>query len=122
MAVVYPSTLPCPLLEGHSYRAGDTFLRSQFDYDIRERPTCTKQYEVGFTFLIEGAATMKAFRDFYYVDCLRGTKIFTADWKIEESEVVKEFRFAAPYTVVALGNNNYKVTAVFDMITNIETL
>ncbi len=120
MAITYPSTLPCPIAADFS--PGDTFIRSTFDFSIRERPICTRQYEAKYTFLIEGAAQMKAFRDFYYITTLRGTLPFTADFRVEDNITDKDFRFAAMYKPVYLGNNNYEVIAVFDMLTPIETL
>ncbi len=118
--ITYPATLPCPIMGDFS--PGDTFIRSQFDYGINERPVCTKQYEAKYTFLLEGAVQMKAFRDFYYTTTLRGTLPFTADWRVEENITDKDFRFAAVYKPVFIGNDNYEVIAVFDVMTPIENL
>ncbi len=120
MAIAYPATLPCPI--AGDYSPGDTFIRSQFDFDVRERPICTRQYEAKYTFLIESAAQMAAFREFYYTTTLRGTLPFTADWRVEDNIADKDFRFAAVYKPVFIGNDNYEVIAVFDVMTLIETL
>ena len=118
--IQYPDDLPCPIEA--KYIPGQTFIRSQFEFDIRERPVCTKQYQAEYAFFIEDNATMKKFRDFYYKQLLRGVRTFSATWRVEESDITKEFRFAAPYTPTMLGNSQYKITAVFDLITPIESL
>ncbi len=204
MAIRYPSTLPCPLVEGSEFSPGETFIRSQFDYDIRQRPVCTKQYQVKFTFLFDSSryeegplntadtyyengggaysvrwsgavypgnhnpipvnqwhvmpayhaaydyefrvqeanpiqgikyaverrlalptSLIKQFREFYYTTLNRGVLPFEADWNIEgvyKDGVRKEFRFASMYKPEALGNGQWKVTAIFDLLTPIESL
>ena len=119
-AIVYPAGLPCPIAA--EFIPGETFIRSTFDFDIRERPICTKKYEAKYDFLLEGDAQMKAFREFYYTTTLKGTKLFKANWRVEDNTLDKEFRFSATYKPTYLGNNNYMVTAIFDVMTNIETL
>jgi len=98
----YPATLPCPSLSGNTYSPGSTFIRSEFDYAIRQRKQYYGQYGVGFTFVLESQIKMQAFKDFFYNTLNYGVNSFFADWEVEGMDGVKEFRFSSNYNSVAL--------------------
>ena len=118
----YPTTLPCALLAGNKMQGGRTFLRSEFDSNIRQRKQYCSQYEVGYTFFIESKAQMLLWRDFYYTTLDNGVKSFNSDFEVEGSVIQKEFRFASTYTATALGEGRYSITAIFDLLTPIQSL
>ena len=118
----YPIDLPCPRLSGNTNIPGNTFIRSQFDYGIRQRKQYCSQYGVGFTFIAKSQIQMKAFKDFYYITLNNGVDSFLADWQIQGIDGTKEFRFSDVYDVTALGSNKFSISASFDMITKIKDL
>ncbi len=118
----YPVNLPCPLLSGNTHQPGNTFIRSEFDYAIRQRKQYCAQYSVGFSFIAESQIQMKAFKDFYYTTLNNGVDSFLADWQVEGIDGIKEFRFSANYNPVSLGANKFRISASFDMITKIKDL
>ena len=122
MSITYPSTLPCAQLQGNKMQGGRTFLRSEFDSNIRQRKQYCSQYEVQYSFFIESKAQMIEFKNFYYTTLDNGVKKFNADWEIEGSDIMKEFRFSKTYQATAIGEGQYAVTAIFDMLTPIKSL
>ena len=118
----YPATLPSPLLSGNASQGGDTFIRSKFDYNTRQRATFCGDYSVKFSFVAETSIAMKAFKDFYYSILFNGQKSFFADWEVEGISGVKEFRFLKTYSVSGLGVGVYSISADFEMITKISDL
>ncbi len=118
----YPSYLPCARLSGNTHIPGDTFIRSQFDYGIRQRKKYCSQYGVGFTFIAKSQGQMKSFSHFYYTTLNDGVNSFLADWQIEGIDGTKEFRFSSVYNVTALGANKFSISASFDMITKMKDL
>ncbi len=117
----YPSTLPCPTVKA-GMAGGPTFVRAEFDFDIRQRaiPSSTYTYEV--VFMMKTREQMKEFKDFYHKELFSGVEVFIADWEIEGSLSDKKFRFAATYKTTPLGSGLYSVGASFDMITNIKDI
>ena len=119
----YPAVnLPCPLLSGNTYQPGTTFIRSEFDYAIRQRKQYCAQYSVGFSFVIKSQLQMEIFKDFFYNTLNYGVNSFLADWEIEGMDGIKEFRFSSVYSTVSLGASKYRITASFDMLTKIKDL
>ncbi len=118
----YSPSLPCPLLSGNTMQGGNTFIRSEFDYAIRQRKQYCPNYSVGFSFIMESKLQMKEWKDFYYTILNNGVDTFGAEWEVEGIEGWKEFRFNNIYSTVALGNNIYQVSAGFDMITKIKDI
>ena len=118
----YPAELPCPSLAGNTYSPGDTFIRSEFDYAIRQRKQYCGQYGVGFTFILQSRLLMQAFNSFYYNELNSGVRSFNADWEVEGFDGAKEFRFSSVYQTTALGAGKYQVVASFDLLTSIKDL
>ena len=122
MAINYPNTLPCPTLAGNAMSGGRTFLRSQFEYSTRQRGTFCNDYMLSFNFVAKDAAQMLDFKNFYYQTLNNGSKSFLADWEIEGSVSIKEFRFSSTYAVVNMGKSIYKITASFEMLTKVKDI
>ncbi len=90
----YPAVnLPCPLLSGNTYQPGTTFIRSEFDYAIRQRKQYCAQYSVGFSFVVKSQIQMGAFKDFFYNTLNYGVNSFLADWEIEGMDGIRNLDF-----------------------------
>lgn len=120
--ILYPSSLPCPMVAGNNMQGGNTFLRSNFDHSIRQRKSYCADYAITFTFTSANASEMMAFKDFYYSTLGNGVKSFLADWEVEGNSTQKEFRFSDIYNAKSIGKSIYRITAKFQMITNIKGL
>ena len=120
--IIYPISLPCPMLAGNKMQGGQTFLRSTFDHSIRHRKSYCASYDVSFQFTAINAAQMVDFKKFYYTTLGNGVKSFLADWEIEGDTTQKEFRFSDIYSVSSIGKSIYRVSARFEMLTNIKDL
>ncbi len=121
-SIVYPQTLPCPIVMGNDFTGGQTFDRTEFDYAIRQRAKYCSPYMLKLTFLVDGRDVMKAFKNFYYNGLGNGAKSFLATWEVEGDQSEKEFRFSARYRAKAMGGGLYAVSADFEMLTKIKDL
>ncbi len=119
--MIYPTTLPCPSLPA-TQSGASPFLRTDFEFAIRQRGLPFSGYTLEAVFLCNSDAQMAEFRRFFYTDLIDGTKRFDADWIIEGSTALKQFRFSAPYKTTPLGSGSYSVKASFDMLTPIKDI
>jgi len=120
--MIYPAYLPCPSMVGQSQSGGRTFLRSTFEYGTRQRPMYCSDYMYSCKFIMKTASQMKQWKDFYYNKLNNGVSIFSADWRVEGIDGMKEFRFAQMYSVTPITSEIYEVTAKFQMTTKIKDL
>ena len=118
--IIYPISLPCPNLAGNKMQGGDTFKRSIFDHAIRQRKSYCGSYELSYQFTTINAAQMQDFTKFYYETLGNGVKSFIADWEVEGNIVQKEFRFSSIYSATSIGKSIYRISANFELITNIK--
>ena len=120
--IVYAINLPCPMLSGNKQQGGSTFKRSTFDHSIRQRKSYCASYDVGFSFTAETASQMADFREFYYKVLGLGVQSFLAEWDIEGDSSQKEFRFSNIYGSKPMGNNVFRITATFQLLSKIQEL
>jgi hypothetical protein len=118
----YPITLPRPQIAGSTMKGGSTFIRSNFDYAVRTRKQYNPQYQVSYDFIIATSAQMELFRDFYYLTLNHGIDAFNATFEVEGDTTSKEFRFADIYNAAPMGGGLYRVSATFDMLTEMASL
>ncbi len=119
--IAYPTTLPCPTVRA-TQKGGDTFIRSEFGFSMRQRALPTSTYTLSAMIFITSKEQMHEFKDFYHKSLVGGVRKFTADWDIEGSSVDKTFRFSEIYEVLPRGAGLYEVSAKFDMLTNIKDI
>ena len=119
--MTYPTTLPCPSLPA-AQGSGESFLRTEFEFDTRQRGIPFASYTLEAIFFCTSDAQMAAFRSFFHTGLLSGSRPFDADWVIEGSFIMKQFRFSQPYKVAPQGEGQYTIKAVFDMLTPIKDL
>jgi len=120
--IIYPAALPCPVTAGNDMPGGQTFDRTEFDYDTRQRARYCSSYMVKFSFVCRDKAQMKAFKDFYYITLGLGAQSFLASWEVEGDVTEKEFRFSARYRPKSLGAGYYSISGEFEMLTPIKDL
>ncbi len=119
--ISYPTTLPCPTTKA-KMKGGETFLRVKFAFSTRQRPLPTSDYALSALFVCVSDDQMTEFRKFYHDSLISGVRSFEADWLIEGSRTIKEFRFSKIYTVIPRGAGLYEIAAEFDMLTNIKDI
>ena len=112
--IQYPGNLPCP--NTYNFKAPETFLRSNFDFAVRTRPTTCKTSQVEYSFIFNDNAQYELFRTWYYVTLLGGSQPFEADFLVEGNAGLKVFRFANFYSST-VQDGLFRLNATFDVIT-----
>ena len=112
---LWPSGLPCPLITATSNQ-GASFIRSEFDFDTRQRKTnCAKpQFSVSFNM---DQAQYDTFLSFYEDDLFQGSREFEAAWIVHgivSSE--KVIRFITPFQLTELKGGLYKISSNCELL------
>ncbi len=113
---IFPIDLPCNLMAANKGAAGNAFIRSEFDYDPRQRKVkCGKPtFSVAFVMTLAQYTTFLAFWD---NDINEGAKEFSADWSVYGIvSAGKVVRFTAPFTMGESGNGYYSVAGTCELL------
>ena len=106
--MIYPTTLPCPLVKGYKETQPNNFKRSQTEYAQVQQHTIRDN--VNFTFKIAvNYIEAEVFRLFYDDDLYGGVAPFTATWVINGVEAERNIRFTAPFKISSHGSFEYTI-------------
>ena len=115
--VIYPSTLPCPLLTSGNSSEKQSFIRSQFDFDVRQRrvprgkPTQSFIISVHHSLLDEWVT--------FWESVNFGNDPFEYSFMAHGSDNIdKVIRFIEPYKLTAVGANVYSISASIEILSN----
>ena len=116
MISIFPSSLPCPLLDNSSSNEGTSFIRSPFVYAPRQRKIrCSKPtFNVSMNF---DQSQYDIFIDFYENTLKGGSKEFQCDWTVHGIvSNQKIVRFTSEYKLQPLKGGLYKMSIVAELL------
>ena len=112
--MTYPGILPCPRLATAKSKLARSTTISVFDYGSRSKKIAPEEYLLSWS-SVYNKTELQDFRDWYEtIDY--GTDSFDANWGYEGTALSNTFRFTTPYTVQALGNDNYVIASTIEVL------
>lgn len=112
---IYPTTLKCPLLSNAASKEGESFIRSSFEYDPRQRQTTIGKPTAGFSMNVD-QTQFDIFKAFWNDEIYRGTREFSVDWTTHGAIGQKIVRFMVPYTVKPAKSGLYNVSCQIEIL------
>ena len=108
--IMYPTSLPCPLLKGHKESRPMDFKRSQTDYAQVQKHIVRDNQQFTFSIAVTYAQA-ETFREFYDIDLFGGVSAFKATWTINGVELERNIRFTTPFKISSHGSYEYTIQA-----------
>ena len=113
--IAYPSSLPCPLLSSGSSIEQQAFIRTQFDFGIRQtripRGYKSQSFSIVLPFYL-----LDEFKAFW-LSINYGADPFEFDYLVHGSDnITKVVRFITTYSMKALGNNMFSISSSLEVL------
>lgn len=113
--ISYPVTLPDPLVSSHVDIYANNVKLSQMEYSIKALKDVGDSDK--FTFSINCTLEeSKIFVNFFDSLLFHGVAPFTATWSMFGSTIMRNMRFTSNYSMKALGDGNYSISARGEVI------
>lgn len=118
--IEYPTSLPKPLISGHSQNPSSNFFRTEMDYASKHRAKYKGLYFLNLAFYVP-IATSITWSNFFHNTLADGVKSFHAEWEVQGLTQLYEFRFteAPKFKPTATG---YNITVKAELLTDIYEL
>lgn len=107
--------LPCPLLRTGDSTDPVSFIRSDFEYEPRQRSVYRGLVRSGFSVIVKHDK-LNAWKQFWK-DIHYGADAFKSDFLVHgDDNVGKTLRFVTSYALKPLGNKLYQVSSEFEVL------
>ena len=109
--------LPCPLLSNATSQEPLGFLRSNFEYNTRQRVTYKGYVKQNFSVICDYATTQRW--QLLWNDLHNGADAFNANFMVHANDNInKVVRFIVPFSFTPLGRNIYRATTQIEVLSN----